>query len=357
MSSILPPSVIKSVQTGLLNKYFIISAEAVLFYDYFVMLPAEIEHIWMSKWGVGNVLYMLTRYLAFLESSLMVNYKRTPWPLVLRPHTDSISHSDAFNTGFGFSVNSQTICERVYRAGCWVNLAGIIVACNILYLRTAAIWGWSRRAMCCVAITNMIIVPTAIYGIQSYLNSMNYLPSPVPGIFPCNVEFSKSELYLDFIEVLVIESGVLFLTVYKRNTAWPENQTPLLRTLYWDAVLFFGCLCTVSIANLVLFTTPGLNEYYQLLVQFQSAMHSITTSRIILHLRITGSEPASNDGSVLLSKEYMRKNAFRSPSYSADTEDVDSQWDSMELNYRGEPNSLVIREERKSFLVVDPYMI
>jgi len=338
MSSLLPPAILKVVQIGILNKYFVIAAEAILFYDYFLTLPAEIEHIWLSRWGLGNVLYILTRYLPFIESSLMVNY--------------------AFNVGFGYSPNAQQLCERVYRTGCWFSLAGITVSCNVLYLRTAAIWGWTRRALVCVIITNMIIIPTAIYGMQSYLKSMKYLPTPLPSMFPCNVEFSKSELYLDFAEVLVIEFTVVFLTVYKRYTSWPENQTPLLRTLYRDALLFFSCLCTVSIANLVLFTTPGLAGYYQLLVQFQSVLHSIATSRIILNLRITGSEPASNDGSVLLSKEYMRKkNANRRPDDSGFTGEWDSQWDDVEMHSRGHTNSIVQREEIKGLLVVDPYMI
>lgn len=65
-------------------------ASNVQFYEYFLMLPAEvsgltcllrlcaltqpqIEHIWTSKWGPGNVLYVITRYLPFIEAALMVN--------------------------------------------------------------------------------------------------------------------------------------------------------------------------------------------------------------------------------------------------------------------------------------------
>ena len=87
-----------------------------------------------------------------------------------------------------------------------------------------------------------IILPTAIYGIQSYINSMKCkhgftffcwaiydlcillvdLPSPVPGIVPCNVEFTKSELYLDFIEILVIESGEYYSNAEKFRSSYPS---------------------------------------------------------------------------------------------------------------------------------------
>lgn len=89
-------------------------------------------------------------------------------------------------------------------------MSKIVVACNILYLRTAAIWGWTRKALCCVVLANLIIVPTAIYGIDSFLKSMKYLPSSVLNIFPCNVEFKKSELYLDFVRFSLSNSPYSF---------------------------------------------------------------------------------------------------------------------------------------------------
>lgn len=71
-----------------------------------------------------------------------------------------------------------------------VNLAGIIVACSksytlslpvpdrksyfvdILYLRTAAIWGWSKRALSCVVITNMVGMNLALH--HKIINSYNW---------------------------------------------------------------------------------------------------------------------------------------------------------------------------------------
>ena len=78
-------------------------------------------------------------------------------------------------------------------------------------------------------------------------------------------------------------------------------------------------------------------------------MHSITTSRIILHLRITGSKPAS----------YMPKRiVFRRPDGSGFTEDSDLTADSMEKQNRERRSSRVARrDESSSFLVVDPYII
>lgn len=37
-------------------------------YDYFLTLGMEVEFVWSSKWGFMKVLYLLQRYLPFLDS-------------------------------------------------------------------------------------------------------------------------------------------------------------------------------------------------------------------------------------------------------------------------------------------------
>ncbi|KLO09132.1 hypothetical protein SCHPADRAFT_943868 [Schizopora paradoxa] len=336
MSVQLPPAIIKPIQHALLNKYFIISAEAVLFYDYFMMLPAEIEHIWMTKWGIGNFLYFSTRYMAFVESPFIVLY--------------------AFDVGLGKSSSAPMLCERFYKTAAWLDLWGIVLATNILLLRTAAIWGWTRRALACVVVANLIAPPISIYGLGKTLASMRYVPSPVPSLFPCNADFPTDIAYLAFAMVMINETSVLVLTVYRRIRTWPERPTPLLRSLYHDAILFFGCLIVVSILNLVLYATPSLKDFYQLLVQMQFILHSVSTARIILHLRLTSCESGTIDGSALLSKEYMKKGkAIQNFQISGDA-DSDFDFTPIELDARG-PSVDARGEEAKQYIVVNPYMI
>lgn len=37
-------------------------------YDYFLTLGMEVEFVWSSRWGFMKVLYLLQRYLPFLDS-------------------------------------------------------------------------------------------------------------------------------------------------------------------------------------------------------------------------------------------------------------------------------------------------
>ncbi|KLO09139.1 hypothetical protein SCHPADRAFT_579646 [Schizopora paradoxa] len=238
MSVQLPSAILNSVQHALLTKYFIISAEAILLYDYFIMLPAEIEHIWKTKWGVGNLLYVLTRYMAFVQSPFILLY--------------------AFDAGLGKSPNAPELCVHIYKTAAWLDMMGIVVATIILSMRTATIWGWTRRSVVCAVIANLIVPITPMYSLGKTLSSMKYIPSPIPSILPCNAEFSNNIAYLAFALVMVDETIILVLTMYRRIRTWPEHPTPLLRTLYNDAILFFGCLIVISLLNLILYATPSL---------------------------------------------------------------------------------------------------
>jgi len=306
------------------------------------MLPAEIEHIWKTKFGLGSILYILTRYLAFIEAPFLILY--------------------AFDVGYGHSPNAEMLCLRAYRVAAWLDTWGTIVANNILYLRTAAIWGWTTPTFVCVAVANMFFIPSSVYDLAITLRSMKFVPSPVASLFPCDVAFPVNRAVYNFASVILVESGVLVLTLYRRFRTWPEHPTPLLRTLFYDAILFFGCLCVLAILNVILYATPSLKDFYQLLVEMQYILTSVLTARIILHLRITGANPGANDGSVLLSDEYM-KHASRAKferaqnsDFSTSGTDNESEIFSIELQPRGSTQNRP-RVGAKDYTVVNPYMI
>ncbi|KAF9000879.1 hypothetical protein BDQ17DRAFT_1245046, partial [Cyathus striatus] len=41
-------------------------------YEYIITLDSEIKFIWGSHWGIVRILYMLTRYLPFTDTSLIM---------------------------------------------------------------------------------------------------------------------------------------------------------------------------------------------------------------------------------------------------------------------------------------------
>ncbi len=94
----------------------------------------------------------------------------------------------------------------------------------------------------------------------------------------------------------------------------------------------------------------------------QYVLTSILSARIILHLRITGANPGTNDGSVLLSNEYM-KHASRvvfdraqNSDFGTSGTDNDSEILSIELQPQGSTQDRP-RANAKDYTVVNPYMI
>ncbi len=62
----------------------------------------------MSKWGVGNLLYILTRYTAFVESPFLILCVQSYYSVVyFHPLTGNIV--DAFNVGYGHSSNAKMV--------------------------------------------------------------------------------------------------------------------------------------------------------------------------------------------------------------------------------------------------------
>ncbi len=92
--------------------------------------------------------------------------------------------------------------------------------------------------------------------------------------------------------------------------------------------------------------------------RLQYILNSVLTARIILHLRITGANPGANDGSVLLSDEYM-KHASRvvfQRAQNSDFSGTDNEMLSIELQPR-ESSQDRPRAEAKDYMVVNPFMI
>jgi len=42
------------------------------FHDWLATLPREVEHIWRASWNWSKVLYLLTRYIPFVTTALVL---------------------------------------------------------------------------------------------------------------------------------------------------------------------------------------------------------------------------------------------------------------------------------------------
>ncbi|KAF4600490.1 hypothetical protein EYR38_005119 [Pleurotus pulmonarius] len=50
------------------STYFSVASATFLTYDYLLMFPTEVRYVWQVQWGIGKVLYLLSRYPLLLAS-------------------------------------------------------------------------------------------------------------------------------------------------------------------------------------------------------------------------------------------------------------------------------------------------
>ncbi|EJT96790.1 hypothetical protein DACRYDRAFT_60032, partial [Dacryopinax primogenitus] len=87
-------------------------------YDYLLMFPKERRYIWGAKWTPGKILFVLVRYMPFIDLPL--------WPF------------DAFLANLPLDCDVAT----------YITIIGLVIACvlaDVVYgLRTWALWSRNR---------------------------------------------------------------------------------------------------------------------------------------------------------------------------------------------------------------------
>ncbi|KAF8890383.1 hypothetical protein BD779DRAFT_266999 [Infundibulicybe gibba] len=154
-------------------------------YDYILNFNQELVLVWNSPWKVTKILFILTRYLPFIDAGLTISHQFAP-------------------------ISGGRSCVGVYQATTWMFLTGIVVAESILTLRTWAVWGCTRG----LAITLMLLfwafaaVEFGSTGI--FVKSMAVTPHP-PGIPieiipPCSVAGNTYLIVIDWAAIAVYEA-------------------------------------------------------------------------------------------------------------------------------------------------------
>ncbi|TDL25238.1 hypothetical protein BD410DRAFT_632535 [Rickenella mellea] len=71
--SVLPPNVIESFVYIRVVNCTTIAAVTVLIWDYLITLPDEVALVWTSSWKISKTLFLLNRYLAFVDPFMLLH--------------------------------------------------------------------------------------------------------------------------------------------------------------------------------------------------------------------------------------------------------------------------------------------
>ncbi|KIJ50344.1 hypothetical protein M422DRAFT_245602 [Sphaerobolus stellatus SS14] len=266
-----------------ISGYFQAISLVILVYDYLITLSDEVALIWTAPWTTARVLFFLTRYSAWIDTSLF-----------------SIVH---FAREGHLSIPA---CRALYEAYGWFLSIGVFIAELVFVFRTYALWNKSMRVLFGLFGIGFPITAASFYA--TYKDTSAVMYKQVPGQQDClNVSspVSNKILLLDFSGVIIFETIILILTVVSAFKQSNLRRTSLGETLYKDGLMYYVYLTLFTVTNLLVLAVPGFLTSGASLALLQRVIHSIVTSHILLHIRRAGAQLHRDD-----SEEYTNESSI-----------------------------------------------
>jgi len=214
--------------------------------------------IWMGEWGIGKVFYLLSRYLPFTDTALIVYWS------------------------VGFNIPFKT-CYQIYIVWATFTSIVIVLAHAVLVLRIYALSDRNKLLLIFLLLVYTINNVLAIAFISLFVRSLEFGPPPpnIPGCFPIR---ASNIAVADLIVLLISETVFMVTTLWIGVKRFRNSSSPLIYTMFRDGILYFFYLFALSVTNMILVeVTPP--EFGNVLLVFQRTIHTVVATRLILHVR------------------------------------------------------------------------
>jgi len=224
--------------------------------DYCLTFSSEVEYVWGTKWEVSRIVFTLSRYLAFISSSLtcydaLVNVRCGPFVLAL---------------------------DAMYSAS-------IIFAEGILILRTYALWGRSKKILFLL----LFLAVAFIAGAEvTSLKFKIVLPGDTTSSYQfypslCAYQSSRNAVF-QYAFLVAYEIILQSMSSWRKFRTYRTLQSRALNTLYWDGIIYMWWIILFSGGNMAVMAAAPI-VYVPALDTAQVAIHSVLASRIFFNLR------------------------------------------------------------------------
>ncbi|KAJ7916487.1 hypothetical protein B0H13DRAFT_1997399 [Mycena leptocephala] len=228
----------------------------ILVYDLVCTLDQEIQYVWPQPWSMSTALFLLNRYLPFVDTFLSLSAK--------------------------FTRISPDECARRNKAVAWLSLFGIMLSEGILMLRTYAIWERKRGVLfflCGLALCAFL--PIVVF-VRIETQTLNYTVNPMDSdALGCFLSHAGSILIYGYLLIMVSETAIAVLTAIKAYRDLRRSRVPWILKLYRDGMLFYVYLLVISICNvLVPIMAPPM--FANWLGTPQRVVHSVLCTRVLL---------------------------------------------------------------------------
>ncbi|KAG9125921.1 hypothetical protein FRC07_005598 [Ceratobasidium sp. 392] len=243
-----------------------------LIYDLVLTLPAEMEHIWGTRWTFARVVFHANRLLGVFGTTMLVFLS------------------------FTTELSDQTY--KPLRAG-------------VLIMRVWAMYGarpWLLRILWFMYF--LLIVPCLVLISIRISSDQNILPNIAPGIIT-GCRFRPLIYFnLSYITSFVFETTVFGMTVYK---IWKMSRTPLMKRLTRDGSYYYLFIFVTLLSMAASFAYPPANFLVSGSGIFLAAMSSMCSRMILSGL--------SYDDTVIIMVPPVEMRTMQMPSVSFASEE------------------------------------
>ncbi|KAF9466689.1 hypothetical protein BDZ94DRAFT_1305929 [Collybia nuda] len=203
--------------------YVFAATLTVLTYDYLCTLEREVAHIWTRPWSFGTCLFLLNRYLPFVDTVMALRLTR--------------------------AVTTPEICRVQHIIFISILTGGILLSEVILMLRTYAIWNGNRLVLgilcglgfaLCAVLVALLRVGEGTFQFEPVLEYR----------YGCNIQVGSGLTTLLYVMILFSETAIVILTMIKAIQDRPHRSSWVSR-LYKDGLLFYLYMLAITIANVV----------------------------------------------------------------------------------------------------------
>ncbi|KAF8148397.1 hypothetical protein B0H34DRAFT_262319 [Crassisporium funariophilum] len=256
------PQLLEAFYRMQLVSSFDVAAASMFLWDYLLTFDMELQLVWLSRWNFVKVLYLVQRYMPFVD---------TVWLRVLHHH-------------LGIRL-STTYCHVLADFSGGMFIVGFAASELLLTLRTWAVWNRSRRLAFVLPILYIGCWGCGFWFSYLFLSSLEFGEINHPGFIGCFITAANGILTGCWIVLIVWDALTLVLMIIPGVEAYRSRKhTRLYEVVYRDGVLYYVCLFGLSCVNIILIKTLPAT-YINLLSSLERCLHSMLSSRVLLHIR------------------------------------------------------------------------
>lgn len=253
--------VVLILQSTCLSNYMTASI-VLLVYDYMLTLDSELLLIWASRWNLVKALFLLVRYMPFIDMALLTFYLTR----------NGTAHTAA--------------CGITFQTSAWLFAVGTSVAEILLTIRTWACWDkaqWLTIGLPIFFLVNWAIVYVFL-GL--FIRSVEFIRPPRYANPAGCFHVGANPIFVAcWAAIMVYHAGLLLLMGIRGfSTLNGMRKETLSKVVYRDGLIYYFLLFGLSLGNLVIIVCLPY-RYVNLFTTLERVMYSVLTCRAILHIR------------------------------------------------------------------------